>query len=1118
MQTYEPILKRLTESQKIRLLTNFSSLADSEMTNLGVPRVSGAPLQSANDGRFPSPAALARSWNPALVAEVAACYGTLLMQKGYNYAILPPAKGAVGMMADSLSEDPCLSGEMAGAFLQGISDVGLRGWMEGYGYQRRSADAMWTGKKPTPRVLREQMVAPYATALSKGPCLGIVAEGALRPAPDLLDAPGEGSELSNRYKAEDGTGLRTIRSRVDDAGTVRAIERGDLILEGSAVSLQSALHTYRRLRSGIEHGKATTGELNTALASGEAIVETLIDESLTKLFAFAESCATPETVPAKSAEEIHDLAERAIRASTVLLENRSHILPLTLCSRVCLIGDAARAEGEGEGIRDLLRSKGHSFTGFARGYDMAAERSDDLLQEAEAMAKRADVVILFLSSERRQAIRRTVLGANQLALFDRLGRMKKRMIVVMSSDTPPDMSFLDRAFTPPMAVLLAPLHVVGGVRHVMETILGMCAPEGRLTSTFADRDDPAGDRHRLKEGPFLGYRFYDTVGAGARYVFGHGLTYTKFRYSSLKVQNGTVTFTIGNAGKRTGVAVPQVYLGMKGSSILRPLKELIGFTSVSLAPGNTATISIPLTPLAVTDAEGHRLPPEAGKYTVYVGESVSDIRLTQSITLAGESIAADGESPADYLPSVTNIFKDHYTLEAEYTSMKPSLRNPLFGIAALLMAVCVKVFDIMSGTRSIYLDILAGILAIGSIVFLVMEIVDRKHHVVREQKRLEEINSILYADAKQIPAPSADELFADAYDPNCNDEFEMQVTEVAAPTIADGVDYFADVDPSMTFATIAKEFARLATEKGLTMEESVARSIFASLATSRLIVVKDMDNKRFASLLNILCEYLDCPACLDTVDASYVNETAVLFNGSEERNALKAITSAQNRPRNIHLAALTDVTWAGLSAYFVPYAGYARSPYSAANVMVQDADRRNISYRIPENLWFIINLKDKETLPKIPDYVADMAAVVSWKVTASKPASGACSEFRQFYYGQMLYLCDRIKSSFVMDEEAWKKIDRVEAFAARHTEFHIGNKQWIGMETYLAVLASCEVDVPLALDEAMAVKLLPALIAALSGKLARDERGLGETLDIIFGDSNTLGCRKVIKESGADLI
>ncbi len=1105
---YQSIIRRLNESQKIRLLTHFNSLSEPEMTDLGLPRVTRASLNIGNDGTFPSTAALSRSFDPELVAAVAAREAAVVAEKGHRCVVLPGAKAAVGSVRSSLSEDPRLSGAMAGALLSGASSVGIKTFMDGYGYRNRGGGPAWSHRTPTAAVVYDHLTAPFSAALSSGSCAGVIVDPSLLMPPEWIDG------------SEDAPARLTVRQSVGDADTVRAVERGDLCFEGSPEALQSALHTHRRMQSAINHGRATTGELDAAIASGEAIAEGTLDAALERLIAFAETCTKAELASVPVPDD-DPLPGRALRAATVLLENRDRTLPLHPLERLCIIGEPTDEQAISEAAL-LLEENGYECVAHAPGYRFAEDRSDSLIDEAESAAMGADTVILFLSAERHGGTR-TVLPANQLALYDRLGRMKKQMVVVISADTALDLSFLGRSFSPPAAVMLAPLHVRNGIRHTVEVLIGKYEPEGRLTVSFPDTDAAAYNRHGLREGPLLGYRYYDIAGGGVRYPFGHGLSYTKMVYSRLSVTPHEVSFQLTNKGKRHGVAVPQIYLGLASSAILRPAKELVGFTRIELAPGESTTVRIPLKPITTYDPKSGRAVVETGTYTVSVGNSVSDIRLCGTVPLGDTVLDSDRQSLISYLPSLSNIQKDHYTLEAEYTPMKSSLRNPLFGAAALLLAVCVKIFDVVSNTNTIFLDILAAILAVGAIVFLAMEMIDRKRQVVREQERLEEINSILYADADKIDAPTAHSLFDTAYDPNCAEE-EIVIEEVAPATTSGEYDYYADVDKTMTFTDAARDFARLAVEKGVELDEASACSILSSMATSRLVVVRGMNNKQFSSLMTVLSEYLACPLSIDRVDESYKNESSVLFrpDASEasggERSTLETLLAAQNRIRNIHIAALTDVTWNGLSGYFVPYANYVRAPLSAANVTVQDPSGRHVSYRIPENLWFFLNLREKETLVNIPDYVAEVATVNTWHVGSTKPVSGSCTEFRQFYYGQMLYLSDSVKTAFVLDEDTWKKIDRLESFAGRHTEFHIGNKQWLGLETYLAVLSSTGVEVLTALDEAMAVKLLPAFIHALSGKLARDERGLGETLDVIFGDNHTARCRKTIKESGADLI
>ena len=144
------------------------------------------------------------------------------------------------------------------------------------------------------------------------------------------------------------------------------------------------------------------------------------------------------------------------------------------------------------------------------------------------------------------------------------------------------------------------------------------------------------------------------------------------------------------------------------------------------------------------------------------------------------------------------------------------------------------------------------------------------------------------------------------------------------------------------------------------------------------------------------------------------------------------------------------------------------------------------------------------------------ATITSSAFTPTPPAD-AHGEFIPFRYGQMLYLCDRLQATFAAGEDTWKRIDRLEAYAARFGDFAVTNKLWLGLETYLAALLTDEPDPAAALDAALAARLMPALIAALSGKLPREERSLAETLDAALGEGNATLCRRTIKESGADL-
>ena len=1115
------IISRLTEGQKIRLLTDIHSLAEPEFKALGVPRVRCIAAQEISGGDYPAPAVLARSWDKALLSDIAEDNCRSLAETGIDHVFLPEAKARLTAFGKGLSEDPVFAGDMVGACLEGANRAGLSASIAGYGFLEQDVSAL--GGDPSARMKYSFMDMPYAHALKKGTCVAIV------------------NETGDKISLDQAFG-RVLCRYADGPNTVKTIEDGQICIEGSAPALQSALHKYRRMKTAIEHGRATTSELLDACADGSAMSEETLNEAVARLLEFAHTCSKHTPQSEEQAVAHDELVGRALRASVILLENRPvdpkaeedpkklakarRFLPLKKAtSGICLLGDMVSVGGaSAEDATKILTDAGHKVIGYAKGYDRVAERNDDLLEEAVQLASTAKTVIVFLGIDADREKRwekngRVTLPANQLALCDQLSRMNKTVIAVMSSGIVPDMSFLTSVPYPFAAVLWAPLDAPGGLAAAIDTVIGKSNPSGRLPVTLCAREEcPEVFRADRCIGPFVGYRYFDSMGYGALYPFGHGLSYTSFTYSHLKISGGQVTFTVANTGKRAGVEIAQIYVGVEGSAVLRPKKELMNFVRVELAPGKKQTVTVPLELPGIRTEDGALLT-ENAQYVISVGASVSDIRLQASLKAGQDRLPPDGERAEEYLSSVSNIYSQHYTLEAECTPMK-SLRNILFGIAALILAISVKVYDVKTAADTFFLDIVAGVLAAGAVVLFVLEIIDRVKQNAAERAKMESFNAATLAQSDAISVPSSEELFA-AEDAR---EYSQAYADATATTAAeDEFDLYAEVDKKLTFDDAAAELIVLAREKGIILSETTAKSIFAAVSASNLIVVRDMSDKQFEALITLLSEYFSCPTQVDTVDESYTSESNVLFTADTfynmvPRNVLRALLAAQREPGKIHLAALAGVVPATMSSYFVPFARFAHAPKSGAVINCKGVYGEDVSYRIPENLWFILNLKNGESVSTLPDYVAEIATVNDWHFDMTGITSETHSEFRHFGYGQIEYLCDRLRSNFEVDEDTWKKIDRLEAFGARYGEFHIGNKMWLGMELYMAVLMSQGIAEPAARDEAMAVKLMPSLISVLSGKIPRDDRGLGETLDVIFGEDNTALCRKIVKESGADLI
>lgn len=142
-----------------------------------------------------------------------------------------------------------------------------------------------------------------------------------------------------------------------------------------------------------------------------------------------------------------------------------------------------------------------------------------------------------------------------------------------------------------------------------------------------------------KEGVFIGYRWFEQQKIAPLFPFGHGLSYTQFEYSDIKLssasmQSGdtlTVTAKVTNTGARAGSEVVQLYLHDMQASVPRPDKELKGFSKIYLEPGQSGTVTMTLNQrdLSFWDVTRSDWLAEPGKYNVMLGASVADIRLNK---------------------------------------------------------------------------------------------------------------------------------------------------------------------------------------------------------------------------------------------------------------------------------------------------------------------------------------------------------------------------------------------------------------------------------------------------------------------------------------------------------
>ena len=281
----------------------------------------------------------------------------------------------------------------------------------------------------------------------------------------------------------------------------------------------------------------------------------------------------------------------------------------------------------------------------------------DLIADAVKLAKKADVVVVVagLNSEwEAEGFDRVDmrLPGDQDKLIKKVAKVNKNTLVVLNVGSPVEMPWIDKV----PAVLQLWYNSQEQGNALADVLFGDVSPSGKLPTTFPVRleDNPAyinypGENGKVRygEGIFVGYRYYDKKNVAPLFPFGHGLSYTKFKYSNLRLSAKSITANdtlkvkvdVINTGKVTGKEIVQLYVRDVQSTFARPEKELKAFAKVELKPKQKKTITFTLDREAFWyfDVVRNAWSTEPGEFEILVGASSRDVREKRSVVLDSET-------------------------------------------------------------------------------------------------------------------------------------------------------------------------------------------------------------------------------------------------------------------------------------------------------------------------------------------------------------------------------------------------------------------------------------------------------------------------------------------------
>jgi len=657
---HEDIIRNLTLEEKCYLLSGRDFWSTVSVEAKGVPSISlsdgphgirkqeGAGDQLGLNGSvpatcFPTAATIANSWDTALGEKIGECLGeeaacqdvAVLLGPGLNIKRSP----LCGRNFEYFSEDPYLAGKMAAGYIRGIQKNGISACPKHFAANNTELRRQASDSIVDERTFREIYLTGFEIAVKES-------------------AP---KSIMSSYNMINGVYAN------ENEHLLQEILRDEWGFDGFVVSDWGANNDFTEgVRAGSHLEMPTTGgdspeQLKKAVAEGritEELVDRRVDELLDVVLKTHEALK-PYKGQSFDVEAHHAVAQKASEESIVLLKNEGNILPLAKGAKVAVIGDFAetpRYQGAGSSVVNptkldstlgVIGEFPFEVVGFEKGYPRVGDPDVAMRIAAVELARKADYVLLYLGldeiSESEGLDRSHMkLPKSQIELLDAVSAANQNIIIVMSAGSAVEMPWLGKC----KGLVHAYLCGQAGARAVLKVIDGEVNPSGKLSETYPVKyeDSPSAPYFPAKqrtveyrEGLYVGYRYFETVGKEVLFPFGFGLSYTTFAYSDLTVSEAGASFTITNTGSVDGAEAAQLYVSAKTSGVYRPAKELKGFAKVFLKAGESRQVTIPLDDKAFRyfNVKTNQFEVEGGEYEILIGASVADIRLCQTVHVEG---------------------------------------------------------------------------------------------------------------------------------------------------------------------------------------------------------------------------------------------------------------------------------------------------------------------------------------------------------------------------------------------------------------------------------------------------------------------------------------------------
>ena len=631
-----------------------------EESRLGIPIIFGYDAIHGFRTVYPISLGQACSWNPELVEKACAVTAQEARMSGVDWTFSPMIDVARdprwGRVAEGYGEDPYTNGVFAAASVRGYQgdDMSAEDRIAaclkhyiGYGASEAGRDYVYT--EISRQTLWDTYLLPYEMGVKAG------AATLMSSFNDISGVPGSANPytmteiLKNRWR-HDGF-------IVSDWGAIEQLKNQGL----AATKKEAARHAFtaglemdmmshaydRHLQELVEEGKVSMAQVD------EAVRRVLLLKFRLGLF---ERPYTPVTTEKERflRPQSMDIAARLAAESMVLLKNENNVLPLTDKKKIAVVGPMAKngwdllgswcGHGKDTDVVMLYNGLATEFVGKAElRYALGCRTQGDNrkgFEEALEAARWSDVVVLCLGEmmtwSGENASRSSIaLPQIQEELAKELKKVGKPIVLVLVNGRPLELNRLEPISD---AILEIWQPGVNGALPMAGILSGRINPSGKLAMTFPYSNGQIPIYYNRRKSGRGHQGFYKDITSDPLYPFGHGLSYTEFKYgvvtlSASKVKRGeklSAEVTVTNTGKRDGLETVHWFISDPYCSITRPVKELKYFEKQSIKAGETKIFRFDIDlerDLGFVDGNGKRFL-EAGEYYIQVKDQKVKIELT----------------------------------------------------------------------------------------------------------------------------------------------------------------------------------------------------------------------------------------------------------------------------------------------------------------------------------------------------------------------------------------------------------------------------------------------------------------------------------------------------------